>query len=168
MKKLLLAALFLGGTLVFTNCGGGSNKNSQENATEQTTENNNTEQGTEQGAEEVDPMTDKGIGPVSSVELGDAIDQELAKKGEELFTSKGCNACHDINEKRVGPPLKGVTTRRTPEWIMNMILNPTEMTQKDPIAKKLLGEYAAPMSNQNLTKDEARAILEYFRNIDAQ
>jgi hypothetical protein len=47
---------------------------------------------------------------------------------------------------------------------MNMILNPEEMVQKDPIAKQLLVEYnGAPMANQNLTEDEARAILEYFR-----
>ena len=30
---------------------------------------------------------------------------------------------------------------RTPEWIMNMILNPTEMVEKDPLAKELLVEF---------------------------
>jgi len=47
---------------------------------------------------------------------------------------------------------------------MNMILNPEEMIQKDPIAKQLLiDSNGAPMANQNLTEDEARSILEYFR-----
>ena len=47
---------------------------------------------------------------------------------------------------------------------MNMILNPEDMVQNDPIAKNLLIEYnGAPMANQNLTQEEARSILEYFR-----
>ena len=47
---------------------------------------------------------------------------------------------------------------------MNMILNPVEMTLKDPVARALLIEYnGAPMANQSLTEEEARAILEYFR-----
>ncbi len=50
---------------------------------------------------------------------------------------------------------------------MNMILNPEEMVFKDPIAKKLLAEYNfAPMANQNLTEDQARKILEYFRTLE--
>jgi len=47
---------------------------------------------------------------------------------------------------------------------MNMILNPEEMIQKDPIAKQLLVEAnGAPMANQNITEPEARQLLEYFR-----
>jgi hypothetical protein len=50
---------------------------------------------------------------------------------------------------------------------MNMILNPEEMIQKDPIAKKLLVESnLAPMANQHLTEAEARKILEYFRTLE--
>jgi len=48
---------------------------------------------------------------------------------------------------------------------MNMILNPDEMVQKDPIAKALLAEYLSPMANQNLTEEQARAVLEYFRTL---
>ena len=35
-------------------------------------------------------------------------------------------------------------------------------------AKKLLGIYLAPMANQNLTEEEARLILEYFRTVKAK
>ena len=108
-----------------------------------------------------DPKQDKGVGPVSSLAL-DPINQQLAKDGAKLF-QKNCTACHRIEKRRVGPPLKGVTGRRTPEWIMNMMLNPGEMLQKDPIAKELLGEYATQMANMNVTQDQARAILEYLR-----
>jgi mono/diheme cytochrome c family protein len=114
--------------------------------------------------EEVDPISSKGVGPVKSLDLPEQIDQALAAKGEELFKAN-CTACHKIEKRLVGPALKGITERRTPEWIMNMILNPENMVNEDPIAKQLLAEYSAPMSNQSLTEEEARAILEYFRTL---
>lgn len=126
------------------------------------------------GAEEVpvaespadaDPMKNKGVGPVTSVEVGETIDQQLAEKGKTIFESK-CSACHKFDSKYVGPSLGGVTNRRSPEWIMNMILNPVEMTQKDPLAKSLLEEHLTQMTFQDLTQDDARAILEYFRAVD--
>ncbi|SNZ16658.1 c-type cytochrome [Hydrogenobacter hydrogenophilus] len=116
----------------------------------------------EKPAEEV--ASDKGIGPIKEVQLG-PIDQNLVKKGKEIFDSK-CATCHKLEEKYVGPPLKGVTKRRKPEWIMNMILNPAEMEQKDPVAKQLLAEYLTQMTFQNVSQDDARAILEYLRSVD--
>jgi cytochrome c len=114
-------------------------------------------------ATEVDPMKDKGIGPVKSVTLGE-IDQAMADQGHELFKAK-CSACHKEDKRFVGPALAGVTERRTPEWIMNMILNPEGMVAENPIAKQLLAEYLSPMANQSLTEPEARLILEYFRTL---
>ncbi|MCF6212966.1 MAG: cytochrome c [Flavobacteriaceae bacterium] len=109
----------------------------------------------------LDPMQDKGVGPVKSVTIG-ALDQALADKGHELFKSK-CSACHKIKKRYIGPALKGVTKRQSAEWIMNMILNPEVMIVQNATAKALLAEFNAPMANQNLTQDEARAIYEYFR-----
>ena len=105
-------------------------------------------------------------GAIKSVSLKE-IDQHLANQGQELFEMK-CSACHKINDRYIGPALKGVTMRRTPEWIMNMILDPIGMVQNDPAAKKLLAEYGAPMANQSLAQKDARAILEYFRVIDTK
>ena len=112
------------------------------------------------------PQADKGIGPVQNVTVG-ALDPQLAAHGKELFQSK-CSACHKVEEKYVGPALKGVTQRRTPEWIMNMILNPQEMTEKNPVAKDLLATHFTQMTFQNVTQDDARAILEFFRQNDSQ
>ena len=114
--------------------------------------------------EAYDPMTDKGIGPISSLTLGE-VDQAMADAGKEKFETL-CAACHKLDKRFVGPPMAGVTERRTPEWIMNMILNPEEMVQKNEAARNLLMEYSAPMANQNLTEEEARSVLEYFRTID--
>ena len=110
-------------------------------------------------------LTNKGIGPIKSVELEENIDQTMAAHGAEVY-KKMCMACHRPEKKFIGPAPKGIMERRTPEWIMNMILNPEEMVQKDPLAKDLLIEFnGSPMANQNLTEEEARAVLEYFRTL---
>ena len=107
---------------------------------------------------------DIGIGPVTKVELGE-IDQALVEKGKQIYDMK-CIACHKIDSKLVGPPLQGITKRRKPEWIMNMILNPEQMTKEDPTAKQLFTEYLTQMTFQDVTEDDARAILEYLRTIE--
>ena len=68
--------------------------------------------------------------------------------------------------KLIGPAMKGIYERRSPEWVMNMLLNPAEMLKQDPIAKALLEEYNnVMMLNQNLSKDEALAIAKYLRTL---
>lgn len=115
-------------------------------------------------AKPADPMQNKGIGPVTSVALGE-VDQALADAGKAIFEAN-CTACHKADKKFIGPAPKDILTRRSPEWVMNMILNPEEMVQKDPIAKQLLVEAnGAPMANQNLTEEQARQVLEYFRTL---
>lgn len=115
-------------------------------------------------SERVD-LTTKGVGPVQSVDLAQEIDQAMAEEGKKVYEQM-CLACHRIGKKFIGPPPNGILERRTPEWVMNMILNPQEMVQKDPLANDLLKEFnGSPMSNQGLTEDQARAILEYFRTL---
>lgn len=118
----------------------------------------------EKPSEMVD-LTNKGIGPIKSLELPAEIDQAMAAKGMEVYKTK-CMACHKPDKKFIGPAPTGIFERRTPEWIMNMILNPEDMTQNDPLAKALLVEFnGSPMANQNLTEEEARQVLEYFRTL---
>ncbi len=107
----------------------------------------------------------KGIGPVKDVQLAE-LDPKLAEAGKHIFEGK-CSACHQMTEQKVvGPGLQGITEKRKPEWIMNMIINPEEMTKKDPIAMELLAEHLTQMTNQNVTEADARALLEYFRQND--
>jgi mono/diheme cytochrome c family protein len=169
MKIKFIAPLVL--AAIMFSCGGNETKQAakaksmlEETSTENTSSTEKTAEtaSAQESSEEIDPMSYKGVGPISSVDLPDQIDADLAAKGEELYKSK-CTACHKIEKRLVGPALKGVTERRSPEWIMNMMLNPENMVNEDPIAKQLLAEYSAPMSNQSLTEEEARAILEYFR-----
>ncbi len=110
-------------------------------------------------------LTNKGIGPITSLELAAEVDQAMVTKGADVF-KKMCTACHRPEKKFIGPAPKDVLSRRTPEWVMNMILNPDEMTQKDPLARALLIEFnGSPMANQNLSEEDARAVLEYFRTL---
>lgn len=118
----------------------------------------------EEDEEEID-MDNKGVGPIDDVDIDDEIDQDMADSGEDLFNST-CIACHQMEGKMIGPEMKGVTERRSPEWIMNMILAPDQMLEEDPIAIKLLEEYGSPMTDMGFSEDDTRAVLEYFRAFD--
>ena len=110
-------------------------------------------------------MDNKGVGPIKSLSFDAEIDPELAKAGEAKFQMI-CTACHMIGQRMIGPDLTGVYERRSPEWVMNMMLNPDGMLKEDPIAKALLKEYNnMVMTNQNLSEEEARALAEYLRTL---
>ncbi len=110
-------------------------------------------------------LKSKGVGPIKSVKFDAEINQEMVTKGADVF-KRMCTACHKPNKKFIGPSPQNILERRTPEWVMNMILNPEEMIKKDALAKELLIEFnGSPMANQNLTEEEARAVLEYFRSL---
>lgn len=106
-----------------------------------------------------------GVGPVKEEMKLAPVDAALYTKGEQIFVSK-CVACHKFGSRLVGPPLKDVTKRRRPEWIMNQILNPLEMTQKDKVSKELFAQYLVQMTFQDVSQDDARALLEYMRAVD--
>lgn len=152
--KRSFSFLLLVPLLCFSGCGGGDKAKEQTAAAP----------AAPAAPKHIDPMQDKGIGPIKSLTLGE-IDTAMAEKGKATFDLK-CSACHKVDKRFVGPALKGVTQRRTPEWIMNMILNPEGMVKDNAQAKALFAEYLAPMANQNLTEDEARSILEYFRTLE--
>ena len=163
MKKTLMIFAVLGLTIL-TGCGDGEKKEASPygKKTEETTETKAVN--TTPASVRVD-LTNKGIGPIKSVTLGAEIDQAMAAKGEEVY-KMNCTACHKADKKFIGPAPKGILERRTPEWVMNMIMNPDEMTQKDPLAKDLLVEFnGSPMANQHMTEEQARQMLEYFRTL---
>ena len=106
-----------------------------------------------------------GVGPIKVIKIGATIDQTMVELGKKTFKMK-CSQCHKIEKKYTGPQLLAITKRRKPEWIMNMILNPLEMTHKDPTAMALLNKLLVQMANQNVGETNARAILEFFRKND--
>ena len=98
-----------------------------------------------------------------AVTLG-ALDPAMAERGKATFEMK-CSACHKFDARYVGPSLGGVMERRTPAYIMNMILAPEEMYTKHPAAKQLLAELMTQMPNTGLTRDQAREVVEYLRTV---
>jgi cytochrome c len=153
MKIMINMVLAVTVVTMLASCGGSSEQRSTSGTTSVAPRTNTN-----------DPLTNKGIGPVKELVLGE-LNPEKAAQGEEIY-KKMCSACHKPTEKFIGPAPKGILDRRSPEWVMNMILNPEEMIKSDPIAKQLLIEAnLAPMANQHLTEEQARAVLEYFRTI---
>jgi mono/diheme cytochrome c family protein len=107
-----------------------------------------------------------GVGPITEpVALG-PVDKKLAHEGEELFGER-CSSCHKADVRYVGPALGGVTERRTPEFVMNMILDPADMIARHPVTKQLYATHLVAMPNQGLTQEQAREVLEYLRTLPA-
>ena len=108
-------------------------------------------------------LKDKGIGPIKSLKLT-GVDKKLADKGSELFDSK-CAPCHHIKDVNLGPALQGVTKILSPEFIMNYLMNTTEMQKKDSYVQKLIQTWKKVpiMKDQKLKEKDARAVLEFLR-----
>ncbi len=168
MKLIFRSALLLL-SLIVLSCGGKEEKKKegfsverQKSPTEQPK--SETEAPTTKASERIE-LTNKGVGPITDITLNDEIDQAMVAQGEEVYNQM-CLACHRVGKKFIGPAPDKILERRSPEWVMNMILNPEGMVKEDPLAKDLLVEFnGAPMANQGLTEEQARAILEYFRTL---
>lgn len=151
MKNLITFFLLIN---LFTACGGNKQESAPVKSTTETTS----------GNPSYDPK--RGEGKFTKVELSPNLDAAMAATGEKVSAVK-CNSCHKLNdEKLVGPGWKGVTSRHTPEWIMNFITNTDEMLEKDPKAQAQLEICLVRMPNQNLSDADARSIYEYMRKND--
>ena len=92
----------------------------------------------------------------------------MVDRGRGIYEMK-CAACHKLSAQRVvGPGWKGITEKRKPEWIMNMITNVEVMLDQDPAAQKLLEECLTRMPNQNISIGDARDLLEFIYANDAE
>ncbi|MGB7213082.1 MAG: cytochrome c [Gemmatimonadales bacterium] len=105
---------------------------------------------------------ENGVGPITQAIDTGKIDKKMAERGEKTFEGS-CSGCHKLDERYVGPPLRDVTVRRTPTYVMNMILEPDTMYSRHPVARGLLAQYATQMPNLHLTETQAREIVEYLR-----
>lgn len=139
--------------LLVAGCGGSGNGENKESSQKETS-----------GISEFEMK--HGVGPIDeAVSIGE-IDMEKVEQGKEIFRTK-CSACHKMDQDYVGPPLGDVLEKRTPAYVMNMILNPVEMTKKHPEARKMLQQYMNQMTFQNVSEEEARAIVEYLATVQS-
>lgn len=103
---------------------------------------------------------------IKTVELTTPLNPAMVKEGESIYDLK-CSSCHRLSDERlVGPGWKGVTERREPTWIMNMVTNVDMMLAEDAEAQKMLEQCLVRMPNQNVSEPQARGLLEFMRKND--
>jgi cytochrome c5 len=145
--------LLFSGSLYFTACNSGDTAKENESAATPADGKNQTEaHGTQ-----VQP---------GDVTLTTPLNKDWVLAGQKTYELK-CQSCHKLTDERVvGPGWAGVTKKREPHWIMNMITNVDMMLETDPEAQKLLEQCLVRMPNQNLSKDESRQVIEFMRQND--
>jgi mono/diheme cytochrome c family protein len=107
-----------------------------------------------------------GVGPITEVTVLHAMDRHEMEEGKKRF-EQVCASCHKADARYVGPALGGVVERRTPQYVMNMILAPDTMVARHPEAKKLFGTYMMQMPKLGLTPEQAQEVMEYLRTLPA-
>ena len=152
-KSLFVGALVFIGAFLFTACGEGV-KEAKPLDVQELTKNQPETHGTE--VKEGD------------IAVTNPLNAEWVTGGKNIYELK-CQSCHRLTEEKlVGPGWKNVTKRRKPEWIMNMAMNVDMMLETDPEAQKLLEQCMVRMPNQNLSKEDARKVVEFMRNNDGE
>jgi cytochrome c len=153
VTRLLTASLFAL-ALLLAACGGDTDR-----AADRTTDRAAGQQGTQLTSFELE----HGIGPFTQeVKVSPGIDEAMADRGREIFETS-CEACHQMEGRFVGPPLGDVLERRSPTFVMNMIMNPEQMAREHPEGQAMLAQYPVIMPYQNITEEQSREILEYLR-----
>ncbi len=157
MTRLLLfvATLLLSGSLLMSSCGGGQSSQDQKPLdVEELTKDK--------------PEVHGDMISAADVQLSNPLNEGWVTAGKATYELK-CQSCHRLTEERlVGPGWKDVTKKREPAWILNMITNVDMMLETDPEAQKLLEQCMVRMPNQNISKDQARELLEYMRHNDGE
>lgn len=91
-----------------------------------------------------------------------AADSSEAK----VIFHKRCTGCHTFGKGiKVGPDLKGVTDRRSREWLVHFVRgSSTVIASGDPIATKLFHDFKQERMPDwsDLTPEQVGSILDYF------
>ena len=94
-------------------------------------------------------------------------DEAIIAKGEHLFSEWSCNTCHKVDQRLVGPALKGVYDRRSLEWIYAFVQNSQRVIDSgDAQAVAVYNEYKQYMPSHDLPDEDILAILAYVRNYE--
>ncbi len=158
-KPFALTILLAAGIAGITACNNEESKDKDDTTTTTTTTTPTETTTTETHGTEVKPGEIKYENPLNAAWVA---------SGKSIYDLK-CASCHKLTDERlVGPGWKGVTKKRQPEWIINMITNVDMMLETDPEAQKLLEQCLVRMPNQNITKDDARQIIEFMRQNDGE
>lgn len=154
LKSIIVLTFLITGSVLFTACGEGVDKNAKPIDVQELTKNQPETHGTELKE--------------SDIVISNPLNAEWVTGGKSIYELK-CQSCHRLtSEKLVGPGWLDVTKRRKPIWIMNMATNVDMMLETDAEAQKLLEQCMVRMPNQNLAKEDARKVLEFMRSNDGE
>lgn len=110
--------------------------------------------------DDVEPVKSYAEAPQREI----SMEERMLLPGQLLFRNR-CATCHTLGKgDRIGPDLKGVTTRRDRAWLGSFLFAPDQMrARKDPIAVELSAKYpGVPMPNVGLTRDEVMELIDYL------
>lgn len=90
---------------------------------------------------------------------------QTAEEGEKLFNAN-CTSCHAINEKVVGPALKGTHTKHKEDWFIKWVKNSQKMIKAgDATAVQLYKENNESImtSFEQLSDNQVKSIIAYIK-----
>src|SRR5690606_16084023 len=91
-------------------------------------------------------------------------DEQVIQEGKSIFNAN-CSACHKLDQKLIGPALRGVTDRREVQWAKDFIHNCQKMIASgDPVAVATCAEYnkAIMPPMPFLSDDDLNKLLAYI------
>jgi len=109
------------------------------------------------------------LNPAQSMASGDAA------KGKWLFDEIKCKRCHSLTERpKIGPGLKGITQRRSQEWLVKWLKDPqATWEENDEETQKMrqwredrAGDRKTRMKIPPLGETDAINIIAYMKQND--
>jgi len=97
-----------------------------------------------------------------------AEDKPNADEGKKIMDANNCWSCHAMDKKIVGPALRGITERRSEEWLIKWIRNNEALRKSgDKDALAIYQEYGGAAMNifANLSDPDIKNILEYIKTV---
>lgn len=98
--------------------------------------------------------------------LGSTIQGQTAEEGAKLFKAN-CGSCHAIDQKVVGPALKGIDKKYDEAWIQKWVRGSQELVKSgDPKAVKVFEENnkIVMTSFPTFTDDQIKSILAFVKS----
>jgi cytochrome c2 len=100
----------------------------------------------------------------------ETISDAKAAAGLKVYNAN-CKTCHRLDQKLVGPALRGVFSRHDSLWITKWITNSSKMiADEDPEAVEVFLEYnkMAMTSFSSMKKDDMASLLAYLKYADGE
>ncbi len=103
---------------------------------------------------------------IRKVNMSFPVNAMMVQKGQLVHKEK-CAGCHTLDTQKTAlKSLAGITRRRTPEWIMNMITGVSTTLESSAAAQQKLEACPSRQTATRLNIEQARDYLEMLRQVD--